>query len=194
MNGKLFYLVGASGSGKDSLLEGCRQHLKAQHGCFVAHRYITRASDVGGENHIHLSAEEFDMRADMGMFCMQWYSHGYCYGIGSEVDDWLSKGVNVIINGSREYLPIAMASYPNLVPVLVEVDETILQRRLTERGREDKDEIERRLQRHRQIVDSMPDDICRIDNNGELEQGIAALIQLLENFAPAHVKKVRATH
>ena len=194
MNGKLLYLVGASGSGKDSLLEGCRKRLQPNHGCFVAHRYITRAANVGGENHIHLSPEEFDMRANMGMFAMQWYSHGYSYGIGSEVDDWLSKGVNVVINGSREYLQIAMASYPNLIPVLVEVDPDSLYERLTQRGRESEEEIRRRLQRHQQIVDSMPDSIQRIDNNGDLEHGINELLKLIETLAPNQLKAVRATH
>ncbi|GGK85125.1 phosphonate metabolism protein/1,5-bisphosphokinase (PRPP-forming) PhnN [Amphritea balenae] len=194
MSGKLLYLVGASGSGKDSLLEGCRQRLQTEHCCFVAHRYITRAANIGGENHIHLSAEEFDMRASMGMFAMQWYSHSYSYGIGSEIDTWLSKGINVVINGSREYLQIAMHSYPNLVPVLVEVDEETLHKRLTQRGRETEEEIQRRLARHRQIVDSLPDTIHRIDNNSELKDGVDALLSLIESMAPQSIQPVRATH
>ena len=194
MSGKLLYLVGASGSGKDSLLEGCRQRLKPEHGCFVAHRYITRAANIGGENHIHLSPEEFDMRANMGMFAMQWYSHSYSYGIGSEIDSWLAKGVNVVINGSREYLQIAMASYPNLIPVLVEVDEDSLHQRLSKRGRESEEEIMRRLARHREIVDTMPDCLMTIDNNSDLQHGVEALLQLIESLATDNLKSVRATH
>ena len=125
---------------------------------------------------------------------MQWYSHGYRYGIGSEVDDWLSKGVNVVINGSREYLQIAMASYPNLIPVLVEVDPDSLYERLKQRGRESEDEIRRRLQRHQQIVDSMPDSIQRIDNNSELQDGVDALLKLIEDLSPDQIKPIRATH
>lgn len=194
MSGKLLYLVGASGSGKDSLLEGCRQRLQTNHCCFVAHRYITRAANVGGENHIHLSPEEFDMRATMGMFAMQWYSHDYSYGIGSEIDNWLAKGINVVINGSREYLQIAMHAYPNLIPVLVEVDEAILQQRLIQRGRETEAEIVKRLNRHRQFVDSLPENIMLIDNNTHLQEGVDALLKLIESLAPASVKAVRSTH
>lgn len=194
MSGKLLYLVGASGSGKDSLLDGCRKQLQPHHACFVAHRYITRAPNIGGENHIHLSPEEFDLRANMGMFAMQWYSHGYSYGIGSEVDNWLAKGVNVVINGSREYLPIAMHSYPNLVPVLVEVDPDLLAQRLKQRGRESEDEIARRLLRHRQIVDSMPAHVQRIENSGSLQEGVDALLQLIEMLAPEKGVALRATH
>ncbi|WP_299202332.1 phosphonate metabolism protein/1,5-bisphosphokinase (PRPP-forming) PhnN [uncultured Amphritea sp.] len=194
MSGKLLYLVGASGSGKDSLLEGCRQRLQPNHCCFVAHRYITRAANVGGENHIHLSPEEFDMRATMGMFAMQWYSHDYSYGIGSEIDNWLAKGINVVINGSREYLQIAMHAYPNLIPVLVEVDEAILQQRLIQRGRETEAEIVKRLNRHRQFVDSLPENIMLIDNNTHLQEGVDALLKLIESLAPASVKAARSTH
>ncbi|WP_372598439.1 phosphonate metabolism protein/1,5-bisphosphokinase (PRPP-forming) PhnN [Amphritea sp.] len=194
MSGKLLYLIGASGSGKDSLLEGCRQRLQTHHCCFVAHRYITRAPNVGGENHIHLSPEEFDMRASMGMFAMQWYSHDYSYGIGSEIDNWLSTGINVVINGSREYLQIAMHAYPNLIPVLVEVDETILHQRLMKRGRESEAEIVKRLARHRQFVDSLPDNIQLIDNNLNLQDGIESLLKLIESLAPDSFQPARSTH
>ena len=194
MSGKLLYLVGASGSGKDSLLEGCRQRLQPSHCCFVAHRYITRALNVGGENHIHLSPGEFDMRASMGMFSMQWYSHGYSYGIGSEIDNWLAKGVNVVINGSREYLQIAMHAYPNLIPVLVQVDEDTLHQRLTLRGRENEEEIVKRLNRHRQIVDSLPGNIQLIDSSSNLQEGVDTLLKLIESMAPDSVKPTRSTH
>ncbi|MBU2966900.1 phosphonate metabolism protein/1,5-bisphosphokinase (PRPP-forming) PhnN [Amphritea sp. 2_MG-2023] len=194
MSGKLLYLVGASGSGKDSLLEGCRQRLQTKHRCFVAHRYITRAPNVGGENHIHLSPEEFDMRASMGMFAMQWYSHDYSYGIGAEIDNWLAKGVNVVINGSREYLQIALHAYPNLIPVLVQVDEESLRQRLIDRGRESEEEIVKRLNRHRQFVDSLPDSILLVDNNENLQQGVNALLTIIESLAPDVVKSARSTH
>jgi len=110
------------------------------------------------------------------------------------VDDWLSKGINVVINGSREYLQIAMASYPNLIPVLVDVDPDLLYERLKQRGRESEDEIRRRLQRHQQIVDSMPDNIQRIDNNSELQDGVDALLKLIEDLSPDQIKPIRATH
>ncbi|MDO6563876.1 phosphonate metabolism protein/1,5-bisphosphokinase (PRPP-forming) PhnN [Amphritea sp. 1_MG-2023] len=194
MSGKLLYLVGASGSGKDSLLEGCRQRLQASHRCFVAHRYITRAPNIGGENHIHLSPDEFDMRASMGMFAMQWYSHDYSYGIGSEIDNWLAKGVNVVINGSREYLQIAQHAYPNLIPVLVQVDEEQLRQRLIERGRESEAEIIKRLNRHRQFVDSLPSNILKIDNNANLQAGVDALLTIINSLAPESVQPIRSTH
>lgn len=57
MTGKLIWLMGASGSGKDSLLTELRQREQTQ--LLVAHRYITRAASAGSENHIALSEQEF---------------------------------------------------------------------------------------------------------------------------------------
>lgn len=180
--GTLFYLMGASGSGKDSLLEGCRQHLPSQMRCCIAHRYITRAADVGGENHIHLSEVEFHLRDELGLFAMSWFSHGYHYGIGNEIDTWLDSGANVLINGSRQYLPKAMAMYPELVPVLVDVHHDKLRQRLIRRGRETLDEIECRLARHAQMVARMPGGTLHVSNDGKLEEGIEALLQVVVRY------------
>ena len=42
----LFYLMGPSGSGKDSLLRALRERLGTDHRIVIAHRYITRAADA----------------------------------------------------------------------------------------------------------------------------------------------------
>lgn len=57
MMGKLIWLMGPSGSGKDSLLAEIR--LREQTQLLVAHRYITRDASAGSENHIALSEQEF---------------------------------------------------------------------------------------------------------------------------------------
>ena len=61
MMGKLIWLMGPSGSGKDSLLAELR--LREQTQLLVAHRYITRDASAGSENHIALSEREFFTRA-----------------------------------------------------------------------------------------------------------------------------------
>jgi ribose 1,5-bisphosphokinase len=58
------------------------------------HRYITRP--VGdGENHIALTHDEFLARMTNGLFSLHWESHELRYGIGIEVDAWLSRGLPV---------------------------------------------------------------------------------------------------
>ncbi|MDZ7811410.1 MAG: hypothetical protein U5L11_16920 [Arhodomonas sp.] len=67
----------------------------------VVRRYITRAATTGGEDHIALSREQFRQREARGSFALTWASHGCLYGIGHEVDQWLARGLSVVVNGSR---------------------------------------------------------------------------------------------
>ncbi len=151
MSGTLIYLMGASGSGKDSLLRYAREHLEHESGLCFAHRYITRPADAGGENHIALSATEFQSRLRARLFALHWQSHDLHYGIGLEINQWLARGLTVVLNGSRAHLAKARQLYPELLPVWVEVSPETLRQRLQQRGREDAGTIERRLQRNQHV-------------------------------------------
>ncbi|MCL2655890.1 MAG: phosphonate metabolism protein/1,5-bisphosphokinase (PRPP-forming) PhnN [Betaproteobacteria bacterium] len=178
MRAPLIYLVGASGSGKDSLMRYARQHLAGEPGICFAHRYITRPAEAGGENHVALSADEFTSRRNSGLFALHWESHGLSYGIGIEINQWLGKGVSVVINGSRGYLPEARRRYPEILPVWIEVSPEVLHQRLLARGRESPAEVERRLARHR----AMPTVLRAgetIRNDGELEKAGKSLVALI---------------
>ena len=169
---QLFYVVGASGCGKDSLMTYARQHLKGHEMVFFAHRYITRPPVDGGENHVALKREEFLKRLEKGFFTMHWESYGYHYGIGIEIDHWLSKGCRVVVNGSRSYLPKAKDQYPKLKVIWIDASHAELQRRLESRGRETAEQIMARLDRNRilkkGLIGSIPDTII-INNNGVLD-------------------------
>lgn len=178
MHARLIYLMGPSGSGKDSLLAYARAHLAAEAGLVFAHRYITRPADAGSENHVALTHEEFAARRKARLFALDWESHGLCYGIGIELNTWLAKGSTVVVNGSREYLVHARTRYPELLPVTVAVNMQTLQRRLQARGREDAEGVARRLQRASEVPTSSSP--CEtIDNNGPLAQGGDALVALI---------------
>jgi ribose 1,5-bisphosphokinase len=105
--GALFYIIGPSGSGKDSLMRYSRDRLDGTDGVVFTHRYITRPVEPQGENHVALSEGEFKARAAAGLFALHWRSHGLHYGIGCELDHWLAAGLKVVVNGSRGYLPEA---------------------------------------------------------------------------------------
>jgi ribose 1,5-bisphosphokinase len=59
---RLYYVVGASGAGKDSLMQYARSALAGKGAIVFAHRYITRAAQSEGENHIALTKGEFLQR------------------------------------------------------------------------------------------------------------------------------------
>lgn len=178
MSGTLVYVVGASGSGKDSIMGYARERLAHQPRICFAHRYITRPAHAGGENHVALSQAEFDARLRARLFALHWESHGLCYGIGIEVNQWLAKGVTVVVNGSREYLPQALGNYPELLPVTIDVSPERLRERLLGRGREDAIAIEQRLQRHAELRQHpLPGRV--VNNDGPLDLGGEQLVQLL---------------
>ena len=98
--GQLVYVMGASGSGKDSLLQALRPRLRGVPVAF-ARRYITRPLSAKGERHIAVSPERFAAMAASGEFMMDWRSHGLRYGIGKGVETTLAHGGVVLMNGSR---------------------------------------------------------------------------------------------
>ncbi|WP_250655941.1 ribose 1,5-bisphosphokinase [Alkalimarinus coralli] len=192
-HGRLFYLMGASGSGKDSILSGCRERLSGKEDyddmrCFIAHRYITRRPELRGENHVWLSDEEFRKRAASRAFAMHWQANGFSYGVGVEVDHWLARGINVILNGSRGYLPSAIKKYPHtLVPVHIHVEPEDLRKRLIKRGRESGDEIERRIERARKLSAGLNQGVKTIDNNGSLTDAVDAFFEIMSRESPTVV-------
>jgi ribose 1,5-bisphosphokinase len=186
MTARLIYVVGASGSGKDSLMSYARSRLANESQVVFAHRYITRSADAGGENHVALTQEEFDSRRRAGLMAMHWESHGHAYGLGIEVNQWLAKGITVVVNGSREYLETAAQRYPELLPVWVEVSPEVLRARLQARGREGAEEIEKRLARapKNQILGRRGE---LIRNDGELRLAGDTLVNLIRHGSGSEV-------
>lgn len=186
-SGRLFYLMGASGAGKDTLLKGCRDRADNEFSPLVAHRYITREPDGGTESHVWLSDAEFEQRVAMNAFAMHWSANGFRYGIGREIDHWLAKGGQVLVNGSRGYLDEARSRYGNtLIPVLISVDPHRLQRRLRLRGRECAEEIEARIRRARELEQQLPPDCLVIENNGSAEEAVSRLLRVIAEQQTCH--------
>lgn len=143
--GRLLYVVGPSGAGKDSVLAWAREHLPGGAPVVFAKRAITRAPR--GEDNRALSEEEFRAERAAGRFAMTWEAHGHRYGIGSEIRAWLAQGLTVVVSGSRAYLPHALADFPGLEVVHVTAAPEILRARIAARGREASAQLEQRLRR-----------------------------------------------
>jgi len=151
---RLIYLMGPSGSGKDTVLgllpEALQQTAASHRPLFhIARRTITRAAV--GEASEAVTAVEFQRRLNNGDFALHWHSHGLCYGIGREIDVWLVQGAVVIVNGSREHLTQAHRRYPGLTAVSLIVRSDILAHRLEQRAREDAAATQARLARAQTI-------------------------------------------
>ena len=174
----LVYVMGASGSGKDTLLRHARAMSTPEDRILVAHRYITRPSGAD-EASVALTEDEFVRREQLGCFALAWRSHGLAYGIGVEIDAWMAAGVTVLVNGSRAYLPQACARYPGLCAVEITVDARTLKRRLSSRGRENAQAIEERLARATAAFDVPADcQLLTVDNNGAPEQAARKVLDI----------------
>ncbi|QEL54852.1 phosphonate metabolism protein/1,5-bisphosphokinase (PRPP-forming) PhnN [Chromobacterium paludis] len=180
--GTLWYVIGPSGAGKDSLLAYARQRQPG--GVMFAHRYITRPANAGGENHVALSAEEFDTREASGCFALCWRRHGLAYGLGVEVDVWLAQGMDVVVNGSRSSLELAQSHFRTLRPLWITASPEVLAARLAGRGRESAEEIARRLREAGSFA--LPPGCEVLWNDGELAEAGERFLALLSRREFSH--------
>lgn len=183
----LFYVMGVSGSGKDTLLDAAFARLSQQteYSQLVprrVQRYITRDADAGGEEHQAVSVAEFEELLQAGRFCMHWQAHGYQYGIPADIIDWLAEGSNVLLNGSRAYLADARQVMPALVPVLIDISVSTQKIRLENRQRESQEAIRARLARRVDLGDekNVSDaGIVVINNEQALDESVRQLCELI---------------
>ncbi|VVO26841.1 phosphonate metabolism protein/1,5-bisphosphokinase (PRPP-forming) PhnN [Pseudomonas fluorescens] len=182
MAGRLIYLIGPSGSGKDSLLDAARESL-VDRDCRIVRRVITRSTEAVGEAARAVSVDEFITLQAQGAFALSWQANGLFYGIPKEIDAWLESGLDVLVNGSRGHLPQACERYPTLLGLLLTVDQAILRQRLLVRGRESLPEIEARLARNADFAASLMASkdkrLQLLDNSGSIEQTLGRLLQLI---------------
>ncbi len=183
MPGKLIYLMGPSGSGKDSLIDAAREQLQAR-GCEVVRRVITRSAEAVGEDALSVSRERFDSLNEEGAFALSWQANGLDYGIPVQLDNWLNAGRHVLVNGSRGYLDQARKRYPALLAIMLRVDTAVLRQRLLARGRETPEDISARLKRNDLFISSVSaleaQHVHVLDNSAALEVGVQRLLALID--------------
>ncbi|OYW92530.1 MAG: phosphonate metabolism protein/1,5-bisphosphokinase (PRPP-forming) PhnN [Pseudomonadales bacterium 32-61-5] len=179
MKGRLIYLMGPSGSGKDSLMDAARERL-TEGGVRIARRVITRSAEAVGEDAEAVSEDEFKRLEASGAFAMSWRANGLAYGIPVQIDQWLADGNDVLVNGSRGYLPRARQRYPDLLATLLSVSPEVLRQRLLARQRETLEQIEQRLARNARFMES-PDNLQLLDNSGDIELTVQELLRILKH-------------
>jgi ribose 1,5-bisphosphokinase len=183
MAGRLIYLIGPSGSGKDSLLDAARPRL-AERGCHIVRRVITRSAESVGEAAQGVSPDQFAAMHAEGAFALSWQANGLSYGIPKEIDDWLAAGDDVLVNGSRAHLAQTRALYPNALVLLLTVDQAVLRQRLIARGRKSLADIDARLARNAQftaeLIAQNASGLCVLDNSGPLAHTVERVLCCLE--------------
>lgn len=177
--GRLFFFVGASGVGKDTLLRWLEQQSGASGSIVFARRTITRSVHPS-EAHEAVDTATFWRQAAAGEFAMMWQANDLCYGIRRGIEADLKAGRDVVVNGSREYIPQLKQMYPDARIIWVEAGSDVIRQRIEARQRESGAALLRRMDRIAQFTPPQSDDVIRIDNSGPLE---AAGARLLEVFS-----------
>jgi phosphonate metabolism protein PhnN/1,5-bisphosphokinase (PRPP-forming) len=178
----LVLVVGPSGAGKDSLLDGARRALAGDAHFRFVRRVITRPASAGGEAHEATDEAGFAARKEAGGFSLDWRAHGLSYGIPADIGADIAVGRVVVASVSRGVIARAAEKFPVRVIVVTAAPE-ILARRLAARGRESEADIAERLAR----TVPLPAGIAAetVVNDGSLEEGVARFLGALNRAAEA---------
>jgi phosphonate metabolism protein PhnN/1,5-bisphosphokinase (PRPP-forming) len=180
--GWLVAVVGPSGAGKDTLMEGARAVLAGDARIRFVRRAITRPAGAGGEEHLPLDRTAFMAARDSGAFALWWEAHGLLYGIPRDIEGDIAAGRVVVANLSRAVLAAAAARLPLQVLEITAPPE-VLAARLAARGREDAADVAARLARAAPLPPGLA--VERVLNDGPVDAGAARVAALLRQLARA---------
>ena len=174
--GPLVLVVGPSGAGKDSLIDGARRELGSDPGYHFVRRVVTRAAM--GEDHDTLDLAAFEEAERAGAFLLSWRAHGLAYGLPIAAQDHRARGAVAVANASRAAIPEARRHLTPLTIIAVTAPPEVLAARIAGRGREDEAAARERL-RGAAVALPTGSDVIRLDNDGALETGIARFVAVL---------------
>lgn len=174
--GPVIGVVGPSGVGKDSLMSALAVSGPQLR---LMRRVITRAPEAGGEDYHAVTEAEFSALAENGVFALHWQAHGLHYGIPRDIERMREGSGGVLVNLSRAVLLEAQEAFGGFIVLSVTAQPEVLAERLSGRGREDAEEVQRRLSR---AANPLPEGLRRvheIDNSGALSAAVTAALAAL---------------
>lgn len=183
--GKLIVISGPSGAGKTTLLKRmyaqCKGPLVASVSATTRH---PRPGEVDGTDYHFLAPDEFQRRRESGEFleCFEVYGRGDWYGtLRSEVAPRLAAGKWVVLEIDVQGTLAVLEHYPDALTIFVQPESIEeLDRRLTARGTETREAIERRLEVARREMAAAERYRFRVTND-DLGAAVARLCEILSN-------------
>lgn len=175
---KLLLIVGPSGCGKDTLLRSARKYFLTDPRFQFLARYITRKPGEYEENYF-VEDVGFTLLRKHKFFVSSWDAHDLKYGIPKHFLDNLKPDETGIISISREKISDFEILYHEKVSVIhVAAKPAIIEKRLRQRNRETRLQIESRLARMNVPVSGKK--VIPFDNSGEIEETSRLFNRLLE--------------
>jgi ribose 1,5-bisphosphokinase len=179
--GVLVLVVGPSGVGKDTLLDGAKAAFAGDPRVVFPRRQITRPAEAGGEDHTPVGEAELAAREAAGGYAFAWRAHGLAYGVGLDIDADLAAGRTVVVNVSRQVLDAARNRYGAVRVVSITAEPHVLAQRLRDRGREDETGVAGRLERATAYAVT-GEDVIVVRNDGPPQEGVAQLVAAIRPF------------
>lgn len=176
--GTLFLVVGPSGSGKDTLIDGVRTALEGDPRFVFPRRVITRPAVADAEVYETMTPQAFAAAEAGGAFALSWQAHGLSYGIPRAIEAALADGRHVVVNVSRAVIEGARERYRPTRVIEVWAPVEVLARRLAARGRESAADIAERLLRAEAVGVNGPD-VTRIETTGAKSDSVRKFLAAL---------------
>lgn len=175
--GRLVLVVGPSGAGKDTLIQGARESCADDRSVVFPKRIVTRPSS-SAEDHDTMTDAEFNAAAAEGAFALWWGAHGNQYGIPASINADIRAGKTVVCNVSRTIVELARRKYTYVAGMLVTAPPDVLAARLATRGRSSDGAVEARLARSAAVDQAFEPDFV-IQNTGRPAVGVRRLLNAI---------------
>jgi len=185
MPGKLIVISGPSGSGKSTVLKRVFDECGLPLTWSVsATTRSPRPGEVEGKDYHFLSQDQFQQRREAGEFLESFevYGQGHWYGtLASEVAPRLDRGDWVVLEIDVIGTMAVLDRYPDAITIFVRpssIEE--LDRRLTARGTETREAIDRRLdvaRREMKSIDRYRHEVV----NDDVDQAVEQLCDILKS-------------
>ena len=175
--GRLIVVVGPSGVGKDTIIDGAKQACAGNPAIVFPRRIVTRAASAA-EDHDTLDEAAFERAVQDGGLAFWWQAHGLKYGIPAQVDGDIRTGRKVVCNVSRAIVDDLRARYAKVEAVLVTAPADLLAARLAGRARGSDGPLEQRLKRSDAFAGFRAD--RTINNDGTPDEAVRRLLDVIE--------------
>jgi phosphonate metabolism protein PhnN/1,5-bisphosphokinase (PRPP-forming) len=176
--GHLVLVVGPSGAGKDSVINGAREIFADNNRIVFPRRIVTRKAQVSAEDHDSLNEMAFALAVASGEFAFWWRAHNNGYGIPVSIETDLASGRSVVFNCSRDIIAEAVERYIKTTVVEITAPPDVLVERIVARGRESREDALARVSRSTAPYPRSAT-VVRINNVGTLEVAVDALCAVI---------------
>jgi len=185
--GKVVIVSGPSGVGKSTI---CRQVVKRLNNAYLSVSVTTRPRGPGethGQDYWFISEQEFAERIRQGLLLEYAEVFGHLYGTPKDkVDQQLSAGKTVILEIDIQGAKQVKTIYPDAIMIFIlpttqkELARRILAKRLTDRGRDETQVAEERLEEAGAEIAAAWQYYQHMVINEDLQEAVKEVVQIIQ--------------